>query len=180
MTKTKISAEEVARLTLRTMLNNPFLIKQAKLNILFAKETITLEDYFTRQKSVDDASPAGEEYTWEQLEKADKEFYDHEIEHKKVSDKYGVQVKVFRAAPKTFYVERVNFEEVMRKQGYTLKEVKAIEMEGLFAPHVSKEEVETADKLDILGYEILKGNIKKITFNDIANAFKKYNWVKKT
>jgi hypothetical protein len=176
MPNTKISSIDVTKLTLRTLLNNRSLIKQEKLNILFAKETISLDEYFKRQKNIDDISPAGEEYTWEQLEREDKETYDHEIEHKKVSDKYGVQVKVFRAGPKTFYVERINFEEVMREKGFSLREVKAIEMEGLIAPHVNKTEIGTADKLDILGYEILNGNIRELTFDHIANAFNKYSW----
>lgn len=173
----KCPVEIVTNKTLETLRNNPIFQKQIELSILLMQKKISIEELFTQQNKLEAKLPKGIEIDWDTLKKEKLEVYLHERAHAKVNINYGFKPHVYKLSEQTYFVFCPDFVKIFKEKKYSLEDFIKIEKESLIAPHLGKTEITTADKLDILSYEIYCGNITEIKFHTILKSFKKYNWI---
>lgn len=173
----KCPVEIIVNMTLETLRNNPILQKQIELSILFIQKKITVEDLYIQHQKLENKLPKGIEIDWDTLKKENLEVYIHELAHAQVNKKYGFDPHVYKLSEQTYYVLCPDFVKTFKEKKYSLEDFINIEKESYIAPHLGKTEVTTADKLDILSFEIYSGTVTRIKFHTILNSFKKYNWI---
>ena len=178
--KNYADVKKVSVRALQILKENRFYLQENRLFIKLAEEKLSFDQYFEQMKTLEsNLNMRGSRISWETLKKENYEKYKHELAHYKVWEKYGVTAYLYQSKENknTYYVLDENFREIAVRRGFGIREVKEIQKEAAFAPFKNSKEVKFSDFLDILQYEILEGNLKKITHNDIYNSFIKYSWI---
>lgn len=172
------SASKIAIMVACWLINDPRKKKQAELYLELKNTSLSLKEYFDRQKSIDkDEKASAIPYSWENLKNKNLKGFRHERSHFDIWEKYGVNSELYHIPnTKAFFVMDVNLENVSREKGYNKSKVIQILREMVSSSFINKEEIEEEYLLDIFYYEILGGDIKRLHVEDFEEAFQKYKW----
>jgi len=173
----QITAEEVTRNTLVDLLENPDILQQQNLYISWVNGDLTVDEYIALQDEIDNKTPKGQIYDWNKLKVENPTVYEHELAHKLVLDKYGVESQLYKLSKNCFCVSDVNLNELIKTRQYTAKQIINLQIEMVSASLTNKKAVSPLEVSDILQYEILSGNIKQINYKNVINIFSKYKWL---
>jgi hypothetical protein len=168
------TAEKVAVI----LINDRRQYRQSELYLRLINSNCSLDDYFDKQKKIDNLQKLNTEMiAWEELKKRDLAAYLHEKSHFDTWGKYGIKSELYHILKtKIYFVMDVDFQEVSRKENYSKIKIIKILGEMLKASFQNSEEIKEEHLLDLLYYEILTGNIRKLHKNDFEKAFSRYDW----
>jgi len=172
------NASKAATMVACWLINDPRKNKQAELYLELKNTGLSLKEYFDRQKSIDRAERAGAIlYSWEDLKNKNLEAFRHERRHFNIWEKYGVNSELYHILDKKgYFVMDINLEDISKEKKYDKSKVIQVLKEVIGASFINKKEVMEEHLLDILYFEILEGNIKRLHKNDFEKELSKYKW----
>jgi len=168
------AAEKVAVI----LINDRRQYRQSELFLKLINSNYPLDDYFNEQVKLDNLQKINTEIiNWEALKKKNLTTYYHERSHFNVFKKYGVKSQLYHILKTEIYlVIDVNLREVSKKNNHNKDKIIQILREMFKASFQNRKKIKKEHLLDLLYYEILSGNIRKIHKDDFEKVFRRYVW----
>lgn len=161
-----------------TLSSNSEMKKQLELFISLRKESISIEEFFDKQKKLDEIMMINsEEVDGELLKQLNPKIYEHELKHKLIWDKYGVQTKFFcwYNRKNTYFVLDIDFKEVAKLKNLNFRQIVDIYKEMQMATFMNDNVHDYSVVIDVLQYEVLNGT-DDLDETGLYRVFLKYKW----
>ncbi len=177
MTKRRVIKKIVDDIT-KALSNSPELKLQLELYKSLRKKEILLDEFFKKQKRLDNIMlKNAEEVDEGLLKELNPKTYEHESKHKSVWDKYGVKTKYYcwHSRQNTYFTMDIDFKEVANQHNLDSEQVVSIYAEMQSATFRGKSKLGYDVVMDVLQYEALNG-LNDFNSVGLYNAFSKYDW----
>lgn len=153
-------------------INNNFILKkQFELYLLLKNTDLSIENYFNEQEIIDiNIINNSTAIKWKDLKDKNIKAYEHEKEHYKIFKKHKIKSRLLEP----YAVIDINFREISKKQNYDKDKIITILLEMLIAPYKNKKDDIFGCSMDIVFYEVLKGNLKQFNKEEFKLKLRKY------